>query len=356
LPPTTTAPAAPAATVLASPTAAALNSPTAASAAGIPVVSQIINAENAARLEKVVSLDLPSSFLMTTRFTSDGRYLITGDASGETLVWEPGAWQKRTFLAPQTAPKTSSHDSIPFYGALAISPNGQMIATTNAAGEVNGRDWDGKELFTLSLGSPVYSAAVSPDGRYLAVGCEKEKLIIFDLETRQQVAELTSDHEYISNLVFSPDGKTLLASYERPGNVMKTWDVSTWKETLTFSHAAERFDYHDILFSPDGQYLVLASTRIVLEFLDMETKQVVKELYGHTRAPYQIAFSPDGSLLASASDDMTVRIWDVETGQALKVIKNQYEAGTVAFSPDGALLVFGIWGEGLQVWAIATAP
>jgi Tol biopolymer transport system component len=49
---------------------------------------------------------------------------------------------------------------------------------------------------------------------------------------------------------------------------------------------------------------------------------------------------------------MTLRLWDLKTGKAVLVLRNQHEVGTVAFSPDGTLLAFGVWNEGIQVWAL----
>lgn len=53
---------------------------------------------------------------------------------------------------------------------------------------------------------------------------------------------------------------------------------------------------------------------------------------------------------------MTVRLWDLKTGKAVLVLRNQHEVGTVAFSPDGTLLAFGVWNEGIRVWALNDAP
>ncbi len=69
-------------------------------------------------------------------------------------------------------------------------------------------------------------------------------VVIFDLETYKQVANLVSDYEYIFNLIFSPDGNTLVVGYERPGNVIKLGDTATWLETSTFTHVSQRIDYH----------------------------------------------------------------------------------------------------------------
>jgi Tol biopolymer transport system component len=46
-------------------------------------------------------------------------------------------------------------------------------------------------------------------------------------------------------------------------------------------------------------------------------------------------------------------LWDMETGATVRVIRNNGEAGAVAFSPDGTLIAYSVWGDGVQVWAVA---
>jgi WD40 repeat protein len=269
-------------------------------------------------------------------------------------VWERETWEKTTYLPTRSNRAADSAAGKYIAGTLALSPDGNIFVTVYGDdGAVTGRDRAGQELFAFSYGAPVYGMAISPEGRFLAMGGLKTNVLIFDLETRQPAADLVSDHEYISNLVFSRDGKTLAVCYERPGNVMKTWDTATWQETATFTHVTERIDYHDVLFSLDDKELVIASNENVeIKFLDLATKKIVREFPEHSRGPYQIAFSPDGNLLASASDDGTLRLWNMGTGVNVKTIQNGHEAGAVAFSPDSTLIAFSVWGEGVQVWAV----
>jgi len=307
-----------------------------------PALSRpIISTENFSHLEKAAVLDLPSSFILAIAFSPDGRTLVTADRNGEVIFWEVGTWVERTRLVTPSE-----------LGTMSISPDGETIITASAAGEVKGWDWDGNSLFTFTYGGSVFDTAFSPAGRYVAVGGDNDTIMILDIDAQEKVTDLTSDHQYITNVVFSPDGSLLLSSYERPENVMKTWDTSTWQETLTFSHVTERMDYHDTVFSPHGEYLAVASTQNAIKVLDVNTWQVVKQFVGHTRGSYWLDFSPDGSLLASACDDTTLKLWEVETGRALKTFYNQHEVGTVAFSPDGTLLAYGVWGEGVQIWQV----
>jgi WD40 repeat protein len=312
----------------------------------------VINAET------VAALDLPNSFVNTVVFSPDGRTLITGDLNGEVLLWDRETWAKTVFAPARSTRAADIAANIAYWGTLAPSPDGSVIVTAYGDnGEVSGRDLEGKELFAFSYGARVYSVAISPDGKFLAVGGLKTNVIVFDLETRQPAADLPSDREQIMALVFSPDGKTLLVNHRlpEPEHIFTIWDTATWQATDTLNPAiAPGNGFHDAVFSPDGKELAVASTEVAeIKFLDLTTRKIVREFPEHTRASYQIAFSPDGSLLASVGDDGTLRLWDMKTGVNVKTIRfPRREVGAVAFSPDGALIAFSVWGQGVQVWAV----
>ncbi len=318
--------------------------------------SQIISPETVAQLEEVFATDLPGSFINMIVFTPDNSALITADSSGEILMWDRETWAK-TGLIPAQVEITydTSGNKVYFGGSTALSSDGTILVNAlNENGEVTGYDLEGNVLFTFAYNSPVYAVSISQDGRFAAVAGLAGNVLVFDLETRQQAANLVSDHEYVSNLVFSPDSSVLVVCYERPENVMKTWDTTSWQEKETFTHVTKRIDYHDVIFTPDGKDLVIATTEDVeIVFLDLATKQITREFAQNTRGPYQITFSPDGRLFASAGDDGTLRLWNMSTGANIKTIQTGLETGTVAFSPDGTLIAYSVWGAGgIHVWGV----
>jgi len=344
VPPTTVAPTAVPPTAILPTAAPPTEMPPTVAPTLAPAASQAINLETAAQLGQAAVFDQPASFVHTVTFSPDGLYLITADHNGDVVIREVGTWKEYQRFTTQADTSSAS-----------LSPDGMMIVTGGASGNVMAWDLAGNALFSIPYGGTAFCMQFSPNGRYLAVGGESDQVMIVDVTTQQKVTNLVSDHHYVSNLVFSPDSRTLLVGYERPKNVIKIWDTSTWKESATFSHVTERVDYHDLVFSPDGRYLVVASTQDAVKFLDVATWQVVKEFQGHTRGTYQIAFSPDGALLVSACDDGSLRLWDVETGDTIKTIRGYRENIAVDLSSDGTLIAFSGQGEGVQVWAVSPA-
>lgn len=106
----------------------------------------------------------------------------------------------------------------------------------------------------------------SPDGALLAVG-SSVGIWLYDAQTREVEALLTSHAEAVDSVAFSPDGRTL-ASGSGDGSV-HLWEVAT------------------------------GTLRYALE--------------GHAGGVGSVAFNPDGRTLASGNWN-TVRLWDVATG------------------------------------------
>ncbi|NIV37130.1 MAG: hypothetical protein GWN58_49180, partial [Anaerolineae bacterium] len=70
--------------------------------------------------------------------------------------------------------------------------------------------------------------------------------------------------------------------------------------------------------SSDGRSALagLADGSIVL--WDLETREEIARLLGHTARVNDVRFSPDGSLALSGGDDGEVIVWDLVTGEEVR--------------------------------------
>ncbi len=72
-------------------------------------------------------------------------------------------------------------------------------------------------------------------------------------------------------------------------------------------------------YSPDGKTLASGSRNNTIKLWDVETRQNIAALEGHTSRVYSVSYSPDGRTLASGSYYGIIKLWDVSEWSKAKV-------------------------------------
>ena len=231
---------------------------------------------------------------------------------------------------------------------MALSPDGQLIATASEDRTVNIWDRNGRLIHSLvhasavdrliftsngqylvtqsrdrtvsvwtsqgelkhdniSYGSDIWSLALSPDGQWVAIGGKTGEVQIRRIEDGQPVQTL-SHGGALAGIQFSPDGARL-ASWDHQGDTFKLWRIRDGSLQQTLEHSL----VWEVIFSPNGQTLATRSGNNTVKLWSIlgEARHTL-ELESSI---YEFAFSQDGRLLATATSSGAVQLWQVETGR-----------------------------------------
>ena len=145
-------------------------------------------------------------------------YGVRFDADWQTAIWVARATvQLMDVTSGEWGPRFEHED---FVGALALSPDGRILATAVSA-TIDGQFtpivklWNaqtGGEIGVLPQPAIVSSLAFSPDGSLLAAGNIEGNILFWDVPQQAQVAALNDHVEQVRQLSFSPDGRILAAA------------------------------------------------------------------------------------------------------------------------------------------------
>jgi len=244
---------------------------------------------------------------------------------------------------------------------LAFNEDATLLASAGVGADRQLLLWkvnDGLSDEPLSFldGFPGYgwSAAFSPDGKYLATARGDGSIILGDIAgTRVSFNHLLWGHrDFVFSLTFDPGG-SLLASGGRDKAVV-IWDVQ--KRAVLGEPLVGHSDVvSSVAFSPDGQLLASGSHDKTIILWDVATRKPVgRRLVGHRDLVSSLAFSPDGKLLASGSADRTVIVWDVAARKPIGLPLRAHldTVSGVAFSSDGTLLASGGRDGAVILWRL----
>jgi WD40 repeat protein/DNA-binding SARP family transcriptional activator len=144
-------------------------------------------------------------------------------------------------------------------------------------------------------------------------------------------------------LEIGPDGRTVLAGMADGSLVV--WDLDKREEILRLlGHTAK---VNDVAFGPDGSIALSGGEDALVILWDLASGAEIRRFRGHSGVVRAVDISPDGRTAASGGFSGTawmepgeLILWDLETGQEIRRLEG-HKAGIVAarFTPSGDALL-----------------
>lgn len=265
------------------------------------------------------------------RFTSDSRGLRSKSQSPEIRDWTLDGRCSRAW-------KGLFHDWSPD-GSLLVSGT-QLLA-----------EKDGSEVRKLDQAwsrwtSDVSESSFRPDGLCVAGGCADGMVRCWNVATGKQIWEVQGHHEKVTNVAWSPDGRTV-ATAELNGHRVRLWNGTdgTRGAVLALADSVSGIGFH-----PDNRRLIVTMFRQIVIWDVVSDKRAS---FAPAEKIHSAAADPSGRWIAVGTGSGQVVLWDVEAGGSLKTLDGHWgDAVEVAWSPDGKWLASAGSDQQIRLWSV----
>lgn len=244
-------------------------------------------------------------------FSADGKGVVTSGPGNALQVWD--------IESGKSVRKFTGHNAE--VRAVACSPDGSRLASTDSAGTI--RIWDFNEaklLHTLTSkkypddppteGITTEGLAFTPDGRFLVTEANDVKARVWDAAQGVEL-RMVPDHDGTTvALCVSMSGA--LAASSRSGSILRVWKI--------------------------------------------DTGEILRSITGHDDELTCSTFCPDDFTVFSGGGDATLRQWDIESGLELRRFKLTAPPSALVCSADGKRVYSLSADAGIVAWSLTGPP
>ncbi|CCJ29734.1 unnamed protein product [Pneumocystis jirovecii] len=185
--------------------------------------------------------------------------------------------------------------------------------------------------------SSIKSVGISICGNFGFVGSSLGTIDMYNMQSklhrRKFYDDLNGHKKDITGIISDSLNKTMVSS--SLDGTLKFWKISTGKLMYTLNIESP---ITLMIYQSSSDLLAIVSDDLCIRVIDIETKKIVRELWGHTNRITDLVFSHDARWLISSSLDSTIRTWDLPLGYLIDAFRTPSICVSLDFSPSGDFL------------------
>jgi WD40 repeat protein len=244
----------------------------------------------AGKSTRQIEVDQPLDFASLS-ISADSKTLLARDRVGTLRLWEASSGKVVGQVVQQA---TATDQSI--NGRCALSPDAKVVAS----------------VWTL---------------RNLANNRNSFEVRLFQVSTGKLVGRMPLTATFVSNMAFTPDGRTLALIHNNlvapaarpavPNYSIGLYEVASGKERCQWTPEGRA---NALAFAPDGRSLAVGFIDGTIRLLSAQTGETLGRLKGHHGNVQQLVFAANGRQLLTGGADGSPLLWDAASVAVLSAI------------------------------------
>lgn len=291
--------------------------------------------------------------ILAVSITADGQYVACGRAN-QIFIYHVPTGQLLTRLSDEKLQSSGQGRGVAHLDmveSLAFNPAGDLLASGSFREVKLWRRPSNVRRFNVAdaAAGKAQAVATSPDGKWLAVGGDDNKIKLFSLADGKPARTLEGHAGAITGLTFTPDSAKLYSSSK--DKTVRSWNVADGKLLSQLITATEA---NGVALLQKGAQLVTANQDNLLRQYNLA--EPVKNLAGVPSPATCLATNADKRLLAVGGADGKVAIVETANGKVTKTFDAHPGGVTeISISQDGSKLATVGADKQVKVWNVAEA-
>jgi WD40 repeat protein len=301
--------------------------------------------------KEAVAFPAQNARIEAVAVSPNGKLVAATDANGLLAVYKADGSDKKPVMAVQASDANAANLGVLFTsdGAKIFTAGGDQKPRLTTGPGPDGGSAAGMATTALRFeghAGRIHAVAATKDGKLFATASDDKTVRVWDSATGKTVRHFQGLLGPATAVAVRPDGKQLAAGTD--DGTIRLWDLSATDEHRASTEATD--SVWTAAFGQDGTKYATGGADRTVRVYETATGKLEHKLTGHAGAVTSLTFLPGGRL-ASAGGDKVVKLWDAKGGKFLRDLTGHGSA-VLAVAADGPTVVSGGIDKAVKGWDV----